>query len=75
MKVRAGIVHKGGVRASIVRKTILRVLRVLRVYKRALSMGVRAVTVCKGSKTSLWVVLRVVLQVWASLYMSLRVSL
>jgi hypothetical protein len=34
--VTVGTVHKGGVRAGMVRKTVLRVLRALRVYKRAL---------------------------------------
>jgi hypothetical protein len=36
VKVRARTAHKGGIRAGIVRKTVLRVLRVLWVYKRAL---------------------------------------
>ena len=36
VRVRAGTVHKGGVSASIVRKTVLWVLWVLWVYKRAL---------------------------------------
>ena len=76
MRVRVGTVSKERrgtlrvkVRAGMVRKTVLRVLRALRVYKRALYMGVRAVTLRKGSKTSLWVSL----QVWVSLRVVLRV--